>query len=232
MTPNLPPHVQNFFYNLDEVTRLSEIHRGIAGTTPGRKSKVEVLNKSAIVLLTACWEYYIEDLLRNSFDYILTHAQEHSAFPTSVLARASKELKNDRDDRRVWDLAGNGWKAVLKKYQNTTLEKEIDHFHVPRPENIDALFQKLLGIHNVTRNWYWQKMNNEDAMATLNRFINLRGEIAHNVKTQASVRKKDVDDYRKFLNRTALILHNRVSSHIQELLGNSPWRQYRYGAVH
>ena len=224
-------HIANFEDNISEINELTSIHTQIAGNTRGRKSKVQILNKSSVILLTACWEYYVEDLAREAFKFMLENASDHDSFPFSVLAKASKELKNDKDDRRVWKLAGDGWKDVLKNYQETTLEKEIDHFHVPRPENIDLLYSKLLGINNITQNWYWQKMSNNNALTTLNRFIDLRGEIAHNVKTTQSVRKKDADDYRKFIFKLAVILHNRVNEHINNETGTKPWQSFRYGTV-
>ena len=231
MTGEYPPHIQNFFDNLSEINYLPSIHTVIAGTTPGRKRQVQILNKSAIVLYTACWEYYIEDLIREAFNFLLINSKKHNAFPNSVLAKASKEIKNDKDDLRVWDLAGFGWKKVLENYQKTILEKKIDHFHVPRPENIDELYSKLLGINTITNQWSWKKMCNKDAIDTLNKYVDLRGEIVHNVKTKTSVRKKDVDYYRKFLNRTAVILHNRVTTHIENLIGEAPWSIYRYRTV-
>lgn len=231
MIHDFPPHVENFFQNLDEILELSEIHSTIAGTTPGRKTKVQILNKSSIVLLTACWEYYIEDLLREAFNFILENAESHEAFPFSVLAKASNKIRTDKDARKVWELAGQGWKEVLKEYQKTTLEKEIDYFHVPRPENINELYHKLLGIQDITKHWYWRNMSNSDACKTLNNYVDLRGEIAHNLRTKTSVRKKDVDFYRKFLNRTAVILHNKVSNHIETLIGQPPWDYYVYGSV-
>jgi hypothetical protein len=226
-----PPHVENFFQNLEEINELASIHTRIAGNTPGRKSKVHILNKSAIVLLTACWEYYVEDLVKEAFTFLLDNAEEHNVFPYSVLAKASKELKNDKDERRVWSLAGNGWKKILEDYKKTTLIKEIDHFHVPRPENIDELYLKLLGINKITSYWTWKKMSNEDALKKLNKFVDLRGEIAHNVKTTNSIQKKDVDEYRKFLNCVAVILHNKVVHHTESLTKKRPWDTYRYGSV-
>ncbi len=231
MKDEYPPHVQIFFDNLDEINELSSIHTKIAGSTRGRKSNVQVLNKSAIVLLTASWEYYVEDLVREGFKFLVINAVNHSAFPYSVLAKASKEIKNDKDDRRVWGLAGDGWKNILENYKNTILEKEIDNFHVPRPEKIDDLYLKLLGINKITSNWTWRKMTNDDAIKMLNKYIDMRGEIAHNVKTTSSVRKKAVDEYRVFLNRTAVILHNRVVEHINKLINKQPWATYKVGSV-
>lgn len=39
-----------------DVDRLLEIHENLGGTAPGRRRRLEVLNKSAIVLITAIWE--------------------------------------------------------------------------------------------------------------------------------------------------------------------------------
>ena len=229
---NYPLHIENLRNNLLEVEKLINIHTEISGNTRGRKKDVEILNKSAIVMITACWENYVEDLVKEAFNYLLTKAPTHTVFPYSVLAKASKELKNDKDDRRVWELAGNGWQNILKNYQTSTLIKEIDHFHVPRPENIDSLFEKLLGIQNITLNWKWQKMSNINAIQILNSFIDLRGEIAHTVRTNTPVLKKDVRFYSDFIKKTSMILHNRTNDHIDNILGSKAWKGYRSGKVH
>lgn len=228
---NFPTHIQNMRENLKEIELLINIHTQVSGQSRGRKNDVEVLNKSAIVLITACWENYIEDLVKEAFNYLLENSDQHTVFPNSVLAKASKEIKNDKDDRRVWELAGKGWQNVLKQYQSTTLNKEIDHFHVPRPINIDELYEKLLGIQKITTNWKWQKMSNESAIETLNQFIDLRGEIAHSLRTINSVKKKDVRFYSDFIKKTSIILHNRVNVHIEKQLGKKAWRDYVSGKV-
>ena len=61
-----------------------EIHTKIAGPTVGAKHNVEVLNKSAIVLLVACWEAYVEDLAGVSFRLLLRRAKRPDAFPSKV----------------------------------------------------------------------------------------------------------------------------------------------------
>lgn len=225
---NYPNHVKNFFDNLSEVRELVNIHERVAGKSPGRKSQVETLNKSGIVLLTACWETYVEELLSAAFDHLVNNATDHKAIPFGVLTKASNDLKNDRDSRRVWDLAGDGWKAVLKAYKNDILSGQIDYFHVPRPDNIDELFEKLIGLSKPTLKWKWKKMSNSKARQTLNEYINLRGAIAHKVKSSGKVLKKDVTYYHKFLNCTGVILHNTTNEHLRSLTGKSPWINYTY----
>jgi hypothetical protein len=50
-----PPHVRLLVSNVVEVESLLKIHRKLTGPGPGRRH-VEVLNKSGIVVLVACWE--------------------------------------------------------------------------------------------------------------------------------------------------------------------------------
>lgn len=70
-----PPHLQTLQDNMSAVERLAKIHEEIAEPTVGRKAGVEVLNKSAIVLLVACWESYVEELAETAFEILLDRAK-------------------------------------------------------------------------------------------------------------------------------------------------------------
>jgi hypothetical protein len=226
-----PEHVKNFFDNLREVRELIDIHETVAGKGQGRKSKVETLNKSGIVFLTACWETFVEELLSSAFKYLVENADDHRSIPFGVLTKASHDLKNDKDARRVWQLAGDGWKNILTTYGEKILKGHIDYFHVPRPGNIDELFENLIGLQNPTSKWKWKKMSNQKARATLNKFIDLRGSIAHKVKSSEKVYKKDVTYYYTFLNCVGVILHNVTSDHLENLIGKTPWIPYVYKTI-
>jgi hypothetical protein len=61
---------------MTEVRRLLQIHGQLGGTGPGRRWGSEVLNKSAVVLLVACWEAYLEDLVTHAFDESLNRCDK------------------------------------------------------------------------------------------------------------------------------------------------------------
>ena len=68
-----------FEKNKADVDNLLLFHKETGGDEPGRRDKrLEVLNKSAIVLITAVWEAYCEDLA--------AEVNEHGAAALRVLA--------------------------------------------------------------------------------------------------------------------------------------------------
>ncbi len=222
-----PKHVQSFHDNLAEVDLLMDIHIKIAGPTRGRKANLETLNKSAIVLLTACWESFIEDLLSASFDYLMSKSTSYKTIPSNVLKNIANQLKNDKHELKIWELSDTGWKKILLEYKDQILFDKLDYFHVPRPDKIDDLFKQLLGLNNITSKLTWKKMSNNKVKLILNNFIDIRGAIAHKVKTSKSIQKKDVLNYIMFLNRIGIILHNEVNDHLSALSDDiSPWDYY------
>jgi len=58
----VPDHILNVRTNLSQIVRLLDIHTHLTGAGPGRRREVQVLNKSAVLLLVATWEAYVEDL--------------------------------------------------------------------------------------------------------------------------------------------------------------------------
>lgn len=225
-----PPHVANLFKNTREVDALIAIHRSFTRGKAGRPQKaLAVLHKSAVVLLVACWEAYVEDLARTAFDEIFSRASSPDIFPGSVLSVAGRPLKEDKDDRRVWDLAGDGWKQVIQRYKETVLEEYIGRLNTPRPSQVDSLFERLIGLKRLSSCWRWTGMSNQRVLDRLNQLIDLRGEIAHRVEASRRIYKKEVDDYSQFINRLAAVSSNAVLDFVRERTGLEPWARVVYG---
>jgi RiboL-PSP-HEPN len=221
------PH-QNLWNNLDEVDRLLQIHAKVSGSGPGRKYNVAVLHKSAIVLLVACWEAFIEDLAEDAFSIMLRRCKDHGAFPNKVLAEAAKPLKDGKDARDLWKLAGAGWKDVLRRHKSYLFEQYTSKLNTPRPAQVDSLYENLLGIKKVSSSWHWSHMSADQARAALDELIDVRGSIAHRVTTSQEVTKKDVSDSVNFVNRIAVKTSNAVQQHLLDATGKEPWPNYTY----
>ena len=216
------------FRNLEEVHRLLQIHTEMTGKGPGYKHNVEVLNKSAIVLLVACWESFVEDLAETAFSILLTRAKKHDTFEIGVLTEAAKPLKDSADSRAVWKLAGDGWKSVLKEHKTSLFGRYTGKLNTPRPEQVDHLYRSLLGINSISTSWRWQGMSAKTARSKLNRLIELRGSIAHRVAASRKVLKNNVRDNISFINHIAVNTSNAVRSFVLERTGEEPWPEFSY----
>ncbi len=223
-----PAHIDSLKKNLEEIQRILEIHSLISGSGRGYKHNVQVLNKSAIVLLLACWEAYVEDLAKNSFQYMLSKTKEPTVFPDHVLAIAGKEIKKSNND--IWKLANSGWKSIMEAHKESILEKYIvrGSFNTPNPKNIDSLFSNLIGYTSISSKWYWKGMSFDRSKEKLNELIELRGNIAHRVVASKKVTKAYVMETREFTLRLAIISNNRITSYLEEKIGKKPWKTIRY----
>jgi hypothetical protein len=224
-----PDHVSNLISNTKEVGNLIELHTMIIGGKRGRPKNLEVLNKSAVVLLVACWEAYVEDLASNSFDFLLANAISPDTFPSKVLATASRPLRKDQDEREVWKLAGEGWKDVLSRHRQQVFDRYIGRLNTPRPSNVDLLFENLIGFGKLSKLWKWQGVSNKSAINKLDRLITLRGEISHRVNTSRSVRRRYVERSTGFTNRLAAISLNAVRKFLETRTNIDPWIVVSYG---
>lgn len=226
--PQLPPHVASLLSNSKEALRLLDVHETLTGRRPGRRTDVEVLNKSAIVLLVACWEAYVEDLASASFDALLQDASTPSIFPRAVLVGASKPLQDDKDESKVWALAGTGWQSILKAHRDSVLTRYVGTLNTPKPEQVDLLFEKLVGLKALSTHWHWPKNSSVAARARLQALVTLRGEIAHRVATARSVRKDDVKKASALIGRLATISSNQLRIFVRARTQIVPWEEVQY----
>ena len=103
-----------FEENLRDVERLMEIHSDLAGGGPGRRHGVEVLNKSAVVLMCAVWEAYCEDLAGEALEHLVAHAESSDGLPKELRKQIAAELEDDLNELAAWRFAGDGWRDYAK----------------------------------------------------------------------------------------------------------------------
>lgn len=168
-----------FGQNCDDIDRLLEIHGDLGGDAPGRRRRLEVLNKSAIVLITAVWEAYCEDIVAEGLKHLVANAATSGALPKALRKQIVKELGAEADELAVWQLADTGWRAVLEVRVDRLAEERNRRLNTPKTGQINELFLTGLGIPKISATWNWKGMTKTSAEAKLDRFIELRGTIAH-----------------------------------------------------
>lgn len=209
--------------NLQDVARLMEIHQGEAGPLPGRKYDVEVLNKSGVVLALACWEAFVEDCATQGFEHLVSHVPTPDALPETVRRLVAKRIKADPNDMSPWRLASDAWKLELQGYHTEIFRRFVAPLNTPSARKVDELFDALLGMKNLSAHWRWHKMSAKELSDRLDRFIHLRGGIAHRNDPNRSVTKFDVTSNADTVERIAGITSNRARDHLFSITGVYPW---------
>lgn len=138
-----------FDQNVKDVDRLLEVHADVGGDAQGRRFGLEVLNKSAIVLITAIWEAYCEDLAAEALEHLVTNVSSGSALPKDLKKKIATDIKADQNDLAMWDLADAGWKARAEARLASLMAERNRRLNTPKSEQIDELFAAAIGLSSV-----------------------------------------------------------------------------------
>jgi len=222
----MPSPIANLTKSMRDVKRLMQIHSDVGGTTQGRRYGLDVLNKSGVVFVAAAWEAFVEDVALQAINHILSVAKNPKTIPLSIRKGVARYVQDSKHDLKAWDLAAEGWKKVVREYKDDV----IATFNTPKPHNVDNLFKRLLGVEEISAQWYWQGMSKTSASAKLRKFMETRGAIAHRGELPQSITKDYVEDRRKFINRLCVRTSNVIRDCIKTQVGSYPWRRATYGS--
>ena len=213
-----------FDKNAEDVNRLLEIHQNLGGDTQGRRFRLEVLNKSAIILITAFWEAYCEDIASEALDHIIENVSAASALPRELKKKIAKEIKTEQNEIAVWDLADDGWKTRVKNRPAALTEERNRKLNTPKSANMDELFSDAIGLSAVSNAWRWKRMSTQRAKQKLDDYVSLRGAIAHRGAAASSCTKRHVEDYFSHVKELAAKTGGSINTFVKGVTGKSLWR--------
>ena len=207
---------RNFEQSKREIQDLLKIHAKMEGEQSGqagrRPDRLQVLHRAAIIMITACWEAYLEILFREAFKYLLDHSNNPQEMPSVMIKYACNKIKENKDTSFVWKFAGNNWKDMLKQYAN----EKLDKFNTPSTAKINDLF-KYLGLIQLSNCWKWQNMNDQKAVSKLDYYINIRHEIAHGQRSDdLQLNKTHVEDYLNHVERLIDETEKEVKKYVEK----------------
>lgn len=212
-----------FDQNLKDVEQLLKIHADKGGFVQGRRFGLEVLNKSAIVLITAFWEAYCEDLAAEALKHLVSKARSGSSLPKELKKKLASDIKKDPNDLAMWDLADAGWKKRASEKLNMLMTERNRRLNTPKTAQINELFADSIGLPNISTIWYWKGMSAAQASRKLDDFVDLRGAIAHRGSTASSVRKLQVTEYLGHIKQLVSMTGGHVSTHVETATGRPLW---------
>jgi hypothetical protein len=212
-----------FDKNAQDVDRLLKIHSDVGGDAKGRRFGLEVLNKSAIILLTAIWEAYCEDIASEALEHLIAHVPSGTALPTELKKRIVGDIKADHNELAMWELADGGWKVRVQARLAALTAERNRRLNTPKTEQINELFASAIGLAKMSDAWRWKKMSPAKAREKLDNYVALRGSIAHRGAAEAGVKKAQVQDYFKHVKRLVAKTGGRVNTHVKDATGKPLW---------
>jgi hypothetical protein len=116
------------------------------------------------------------------------------------------------------------WLADLLKSRLAALTGERNRkLNTPKADNIIDLFEAALGLRDVSTAWRWKKMSKSQAKLKLDKYVALRGAIAHRGQAVSSCTKSQVKDYFGHVRRLVAKTGGTVNAHVRTITGQRLW---------
>ncbi|MFD0773929.1 HEPN domain-containing protein [Streptomonospora algeriensis] len=203
-----------------DVRKLLEFHEQATGTGRGRRElPIQVVSRSAVVLTCAYWEAFCENLAAEALRHLADHASEGNALPKELKKSLAKKLEGEQDELAVWSLAGDGWKSVLRDRAKLLVSEDDRTLNTPKSEPVEQFFRENVGLASITASWKWSKTSSGDAAKRLNKFVVLRGSIAHRGAPKGGVKKEQATNGLELIQRLAEKSATAVSDFLNEHSG-------------
>lgn len=204
----MPSSAQAAFENaLSDVDNLMWFHENEGGDAPGRRAgHFGSLNKSAVVLLCAAWETYIETVITECAARNISRAASPADMLKSIRRLVSSHVREGKDESTWQRIAGDGWKDLSK----SVVQSKVGALNTPKQGPVSDLMLSVLGVRDVTNNWVWHRNPLGTPASRLNDFVRLRGSIAHGERLPRSVTKANVTSARDLLTRLVQAVDSRL----------------------
>lgn len=204
---------RSFKYNLVDVDRLRQAHGLLHNGEQGRKGLGHI-TRSGVVMLCAAWEHYCEALIRESAVYLCNQLNSPIELPKDVQKEISKAVKESSHELRPLHLSGDGWKQVYQDHTNALL----NGLNTPKSGKLNDHFKRLTGIAKVSGAW-------SQGENTLDTFVSVRGDIAHQGRHANYVTVVNLGTYRDQIRLYAVETDNAISAYLKMATGknNKPW---------
>ena len=200
---------------LREVDRLISTHSQLNHNGRGRRGLGHI-TRSGVLMLCAAWELYLEEVLLESAKYLESNCDKPAKLPLPVRKELSKSVKESKHELKPLELAGDGWKVVYINHLETT----ITGVNTPKSNIIDPLFERFLGIKNISNEWSL-------GSSAIDSFVKARGDIAHRGRDAQYVTIEKLRRYKDDVSKTVVETDNGLASYLRNAshAARMPWNR-------
>jgi hypothetical protein len=213
----------SFVKNCEDIDELQQVFADVTAASPGRRRRLGAIHKSAIVLLTAFWEAFCEDIAAEALQHLVTRAPDAQALPLELRKQVARDLAEDKNTLAAWKLAGDGWRSVLVSRLESLQEARNRKLSTPNTQQIDDFIHRTLGIEKISDSWHWTNMNAQRAAEKLDEYLIVRHEVAHRGNAAFTIWQYDVNEYYNHVRRLAERTAAEIAGILTDATGVTPW---------
>jgi len=210
----MPSKAYTTFRNqlMKDVDELIETHKQV-NQVKSSKQSLGHLTRSALFILCAGWEHYIELVCTELFEPVVLDNSIESAHK-AVRRILANLVKSQKDDTYCLKLIGDGWEKCLKE----CLDTEIKGFHTPKSTPVKNLFQEYLGVD-------LSGILHKDNCKFIDDFVTKRGEIAHKGAKADNPKFSEIVDYRNRICNIVMDIDEFLAEEGKKVLGKKAWQR-------
>ena len=182
----------------------------------------DVALRSALVLLVTCWEAYIEDIVSEGIEHYSTTLKDPQDLPDSLRRSILKHLARKGQDS-YWDLSGDGWKNILANLLKELKAKRDFSFMSPESQKTKEFVAESLGLEDITSSWDFEGRSAEENAALLDKYVKVRGKIAHRAKLAKKVEVDTVHAAVSFFKLLVSKSGGKINKLMKDTTGTGLW---------
>ena len=201
---------------IPEVERIIDAHKELRKGRNGPDDQKSLL-RSSILLLCGAWELYCESVTMEASKKLARYLDSPQKLPVSVQKQLVQSVHHENVHKSApLKLAGEGWRKEYLKI----VKFKCQGLHTPKSEKLNKLFLDCLGLKNLSSHW-----PGEDG--EIDRFVSLRGEIAHRGSEATSVSRDEATHYRALISKAISNTDDAVYDFLKQsdVIGRAPWQK-------
>lgn len=217
-----------FGFRLREVKQVlqarSLLNKEIYKNRRGRRN-LGALHKSALILLCAAWEAYVEELLSESLEFVISTVSNPAELPQNLKKELCTYVKKEKNELKALELCGDGWKNLCREI----IEIKIKPFNTPRLISVQKLYE-IFFDEDVTKFEIIEQATGENQrviikktyLQRINDMVDKRCEHAH-ARSEEYVTVIDLQNYVESLKEGVLFMEKNLYAAVLRLTSKKPW---------
>jgi len=184
---------------------------------------MDVLFRSAVVLMVSHWEAYIEDICGEALEHLVKHSKDSSALPKAIKQQVASEILASKNKLEAWNLADDGWQKLLRARLAAMKVGRDRGFNSPKAQQTKEFVSNTVGIDDVTKSWTLKKTDPKSSAKKLDALVAVRGEIAHRGRIKEKLNMDYIAEHIAFLRGLVAKTGGDINAHVERITKKGLW---------